>query len=770
MKKRTSNRSFAAISIILILFLSFSHVSATQWNVGTGKNFTNIQEAVDNSSVADGDVINVFNGTYKEDIVVHKNLTIKVNNKDIVILKPINTGFTVVNDATGNGGGTSITGFIIKLSTKGLGFNITANDVKIENNNITGGKNGIIITGNHTTIQKNIISNVLNTSINAGQLSSGNNSTLVDKFSNDVLIYDNIISGGQTGINVYGDSTNIARNIISNVLNSGIFFLGGNPTIIGNIVRDMVGSESKAGIVGESIKLSGTTGLTLMGNIISNIHSTNGGVTGISAFTMTMDSSIRNILVSGNTISDLYGVGSSLAMYVGTMALQGDVYSLKVMNNTIKKVVSTGVNSTSTAISCVPMGFASNNYTNNSTNNNTKSKTLMLSQNDISEILAEGENSTTKGISFTMLVQGNPFISENKISKIEADKLAVGLSSMGVDYTTFQSNITIDQNNITDIHANDEVDGIQSVNIGNTYILHNNIFRLDGANTTYIEQLSPNNFISKIIPFIKLPPFGAVIIGNNLEGNGKDIGIGVFGNNTTINYNRIANFQYYIKNMELMDYAKSYNYSDQDIRNYLKSLNYTKKQIEEAIVIYHSIMDKINNIPSYTDAPYNWYGTNNPQSSNFLPRNGTLNYQPWLILSINADPSTIHVGQTSNITADVYQDSGGGDHRADAAQYFSGPQLIFTTNLGNIGSKSITVDWVNGLATAILRADEGPGIATVTATDYQTVQAFVTILGAPKPPTPVNPVIDMQDTGTPISYIVMALVLLISGLGLSKKR
>jgi hypothetical protein len=85
-------------------------------------------------------------------------------------------------------------------------------------------------------------------------------------------------------------------------------------------------------------------------------------------------------------------------------------------------------------------------------------------------------------------------------------------------------------------------------------------------------------------------------------------------------------------------------------------------------------------------------------------------------------------------------------------------------NLGNIGSKIITVDWVNGLATAILRGDEGPGIATVTASDYQTVQTFVTILEAP------TDVIGMKNTGTPVTYLLTALILLIGGLGLARRK
>ena len=98
-------------------------------------------------------------------------------------------------------------------------------------------------------------------------------------------------------------------------------------------------------------------------------------------------------------------------------------------------------------------------------------------------------------------------------------------------------------------------------------------------------------------------------------------------------------------------------------------------------------------------------------------------------MNINVDPSTIYTGQNSRITANVYTDSNGTDHSADAAQFFSGPEVTFTTDLGNVGSKSVVVPWTLGSAFATLRGDEGPGIASVTAADGNvTLSTMVTIL------------------------------------------
>ena len=40
---------------------------------------------------------------------------------------------------------------------------------------------------------------------------------------------------------------------------------------------------------------------------------------------------------------------------------------------------------------------------------------------------------------------------------------------------------------------------------------------------------------------------------------------------------------------------------------------------------------------------------------------GTLNYNPWIVLNVNASPSTINTGQTSTITADLTKNSNNED-------------------------------------------------------------------------------------------------------------
>ncbi|WP_281774307.1 hypothetical protein [Methanobacterium formicicum] len=254
------------------------------------------------------------------------------------------------------------------------------------------------------------------------------------------------------------------------------------------------------------------------------------------------------------------------------------------------------------------------------------------------------------------------------------------------------------------------------------------------------------------------------VTGNNLEGDGSGIGLVICSFNGTVNYNRIANYDYYIQNFLFSNFGPS-------IDEMLKPLDEAIKNHPELEPILKPIRDDLDKMfhqleNSNTTATYNWYGTNAPDPSKFFSGNGTLNYYPWLVLNVNANPSTINPGESSTITADVFHDVAGGDHSKDASLFFSGSRVIFTTNLGNVGSKSVTVPWTNGLARAILRADEGAGIATVTAADYQVVQTLINIQGASNSANAVSTTrtVGMKNTGQPLAGIVMSILLVLGGM------
>lgn len=767
---------------ILLLSCCLTFVSAAQWEVGEGQTYKTIQSAVDNVNTSYGDIINVHNGTYYEDIIIYKNIKIQSNKGDTVEINPVNTGFTIKNDSIGDGSGSSIVGFKIINSLGGTGINISANNCDIRNNQINNGSIGIFVLANNSLLKNNTICNVLEKGIQLGNFIDINESGTIKNIklnSNNGTLEDNQIIGVSTGIDIIGDNSIVRWNKISQLNESGIKIFGSSPKILENTVKDIVGKGSKAAIQIASINLEGSTGLLMSGNIISNIKSTNDTVAGIDSFIMSMNSTLEPVLILNNSISDISGFGKITGTSVVPLSLGGPLSVIDVSNNKITNFIGKGENNTITAISLIPMGFENKN----GNNTTTSADKLSVSKNNIAELTSDDLNSAVKGISLVQLFSGNSSISENTIKNLKTNAGSIGISVTGVDYTKFNSNITINKNNINNLSSEKLSSGIESINIGNTNIFYNIIFNLKSPKTKYLAAVTVLNSTN-------------TIIGNNLEGNGVGEGISVMGNNNIINYNRIVNFTHNIENInfsELFEFSQGRTLpSDKEIREYLLSkngtyvngtlINITEEDVINVINAYHKLIDNLNNLTkSKTDAKYNWHGTNKANENKFINGNGTLIYSPWLILKINADPSEIKLNQKSNITANVFTDSNGNYHGEKSAMFFTGPKITFRTNLGNIGSKFITADWINGFASAILRGDEGYGIATVSATDYETVKTNVNILKeSNNNTTPSNNtandvtknntahVVPMENTGIPL-FAILLLVVAVALLGIRRK-
>lgn len=666
--------SIKVLFVISILFLSFTQVSAAQWEVGTGQTYTTIQSAIDNPNTLDDDIINVYSGTYAEDVVINKRLTIQANKGDEVKLQPTNTGFTVVNDSSGDGSGTTIDGFKITNSPTGTGVNISAANCTVENNVINGGKIGITVSGGNTTVINNIIS-------------------------------------GQSETGILGN------------LSTGFF------TISGNFITDIIGGESASGI---TVMTNGSlTDFNVVGNTLSNIKAigAGGSVFGIQlgkskgAGGYPEVANVTSLVVTKNIITNISATSAIMGMELITSSVNA------VISENVLSELKAGFNSSVYALEAAIIG----------------NENALVSRNTISQITADEQ-----AVGIVTVALGDLKLEDNNVSGISNAKAAVGMLGLGL-----LNNATLENNSVSNITSPSIAAGIVGAAITHLKILHNTVMGVKGANDVAMVTAGFNT---------------TLVRGNNLEGNGSGIGIVICSPNGTINYNPIVNFDSYVQNFLFSSFGPS-------IDEMLKPIDDAIKKHPELEPILKPIRDDLNKLfheleNSHTTATYNWYGANTPDPAKFFVGNGTLKYYPWLVLNINANPSTISVGETSTITADVYHDAAGGDHSADAAMFFSGPQVTFTTNLGNVGSKSVIAQWVNGLATAILRADEGPGIATVTATDYETVKTFLTILGAPGPsPFRVNAQsVEMQSTGAPLSLLALAVLCVLGGFISARKK
>lgn len=132
-----------------------------------------------------------------------------------------------------------------------------------------------------------------------------------------------------------------------------------------------------------------------------------------------------------------------------------------------------------------------------------------------------------------------------------------------------------------------------------------------------------------------------------------------------------------------------------------------------------------------TDAINNWWGTNSTPA-NIV--SGAIDYDPWLVLSIDSSAVTVTHSSTSDcdITADLTHNNQGEDTSSSGALP-DGIPVNFTKTLGTINSQATTR---SGKAVAILTSSTGSDATTITATlDNQTVsgvfrKSFSTIQAA----------------------------------------
>jgi len=169
------------------------------------------------------------------------------------------------------------------------------------------------------------------------------------------------------------------------------------------------------------------------------------------------------------------------------------------------------------------------------------------------------------------------------------------------------------------------------------------------------------------------------------------------------------------------------------------------------------------------DALYNWWGSNlGPAAGRIYGE--LVEYDPWLVMRYGANPAVITQGGTSTLTANFRYDSDGTYHDPALGHLPDDLLVTFTTTLGNVGSKTVVAYTLNGLATATLRGDEGTGVALTSASlDSETRHASITINAASVSTTAAG-TIGMQETGTPVFGLVLAMLLVLGGFITRRKQ
>lgn len=191
------------------------------------------------------------------------------------------------------------------------------------------------------------------------------------------------------------------------------------------------------------------------------------------------------------------------------------------------------------------------------------------------------------------------------------------------------------------------------------------------------------------------------------------------------------------------------------------------------------------------DATNNWWGSNNDPRTLSDAVHDPDNYadtEPWLVLSIMGSPTKILYGSTSKITADIIHNNLGKD-TSNLGHIPNGTPITITTDIGNVGSKSVLLYTFQGVVSTILRADDGTGTAHLYAFSdgFRTLLAALVVIypiPTPKPtptptpsptPTPkaagaVTAKVQMQETGVPIQPVVLALLLVLVGFAGTRRK
>jgi parallel beta-helix repeat protein len=151
----------------------YVRASLTRWTVDDNgpADFSSIQEAINSPAVKDGDIIFVKAGTYDENVIVNKSVSLVGENRDLTIIDGNETGsvisitvnnvsievFTIKSGTQSDSGifmdhsvGNDISRNIIKSNYYGISLNYSSNNMISDNtitNNGYGYRYGISITG-----------------------------------------------------------------------------------------------------------------------------------------------------------------------------------------------------------------------------------------------------------------------------------------------------------------------------------------------------------------------------------------------------------------------------------------------------------------------------------------------------------------------------------------------------------------------------------------------------------------------------------------------
>jgi autotransporter family porin len=658
--------------------------------------------------------VNIADGQYKG-----------INNTNITITKNMN----II--------GQSQTGTIINGTDTNWIFYIKSGNVTITNLTLTNGTNGLggaiendaTLTINNCTFTNNSAANggaIYNqgtlTATNSNFTSNTANSTVEDVYGGGIYNEGTLTINNNTITNNTATGTN-GFAYGGGIYNSGTLIINNN-TITNNTATTTDGYADGGGISNDEDSTLTITDTTIKDNIAIGTSNAYGG--GIS-HSFLSNVTINNSIITNNTATAIGGNA-----YGGGISNWGAF--LTINNSTI-----TGNTATATNGNAYGGGISNNGDS-------------TITDTTIKDNIAIGTNNAYGGgiYNYGTLIINNNTITNNTATTTKGYADGGGISNdedstLTITDTTIKDNIAIGTNNAYG-------GGISS--LGAFITINNSTITGNTATATNGNAYGGGIYNEGTL----------TVVNCSIENNNAGDGGGIFNwyGNLKVISSTLTN------NTASMEGNAISNYGPAD-NNIPVELHFNRIIGNGKYTLYSN-----SNMLNATD---NWWGSNNPNFSTII--SGVVNYTPWLYLTFTAAPLSIQQGSTSTLTASFNQVFDGTTitqldpllgHIPD------GTPVTFTTDLGNVGSKSVVKYTLNGIATAILRADEAAGSALVSAfADSQTpLTRTVTITPVANAATSTSVqagnIISMQDTGTPIVPLAIAVFSILGGLVANRRK
>lgn len=281
MSKKLFSKVFILLLVVGLLFAATQTVQAQAATLDvcpSGCTYDTIQAAI--TAATAGDTITVAAGSYNENVIVDKSVTLTGAGRDVTTVTAVNTidpVFRVIAD------GVTISGFTLTGASghqdepfqDGDGINLDGADhCVVTDNAFIANRQGAYVTGSNNAFQRNIISN----NISNGVILIADKDEPTHLGDNNTFDGNTIADNIKYGLNISTSNNTFINNTITGNDGCGVALFGGTS---GNTINfNAISGNTGAGGVYSIASYTNDATKNWWGTATGPIHSTNPGATG----------------------------------------------------------------------------------------------------------------------------------------------------------------------------------------------------------------------------------------------------------------------------------------------------------------------------------------------------------------------------------------------------------------------------------------------------------------------------------------------------------